>query len=560
MVATSIQATERPIFKVFTDDYAFSIPRYQRPYLWGKEQAQQLLDDLLGAMEDNSQPVDDLDPYFLGSTVLVKQEQSPDSDVIDGQQRLATLTILLAALRARLPGQHADDLTTFIYEKGNPLIGTTNRYRMALRERDRDFFRSYIQEEGGLDQLQEMGDVILIDSQRNIRDNALYFRDRLSELPEESCRRLAKFTLRKAYLVMVSTPSLDSAYRIFTVLNDRGLDLSHTDILKAEVIGQIPEPEQDAYTKKWEEEEAELGRDQFGDLFSHIRMIYRKVKLRGTVLKEIRESVKPTSDPRGFIDDVLMPYASAFADIQGELYESVDKAEEVNQLFKLLKLVDNWDWYPPAILFLSCYRDKPHELARFLKDLERLAATMMIRRVNINDRIERYGQLLQAIEKKEDLYSVDSPLQLSADEKRQAREILEGDIYSIVPMRLPVLLRLDGELGGGDASYNFKTVTVEHVLPQNPAHDGEWMKLFPDEDERKQLTNCIGNLVLLPRRKNSQASNYDFARKKTEYFARGGISPFALTTDVLNSDKWTADVIRHRRDRLVAKLGEIWRL
>ena len=89
-----IAAVEINLDKLFTDEYEFVIPEYQRPYTWGVEHAVQLLVDLQEALER------DLDePYFLGSIVLVKDAQSPRAEVIDGQQRLVTLTLLLAVLR-----------------------------------------------------------------------------------------------------------------------------------------------------------------------------------------------------------------------------------------------------------------------------------------------------------------------------------------------------------------------------------------------------------------------------------------------------------------------------
>ena len=559
MPVTSIEAGEEPIHKGFSDQFAFTVPRYQRPYLWDEVLAEQLVDDLLDALDESAEQVDKLDPYFLGSILLVKDKGSPDAEVIDGQQRLATLTILLAALRVRLPSENVD-LTKYLYEKGDRLLGTPNRYRLTLRGRDEDFFREFIQEENGLDQLQESRDVVLTDSRRHLRENAFLIGSRLSKLSDARSEQLAAFILKKCYLVVVSTPILDSAYRIFMVLNDRGLGLQAPDIIKAEVIGKIPEPEQNAYTQKWEIQEEELGRQQFEILFAHIRMIYRKAKLRGTTLKEIREYVKPDTDPRGFVDRILLPLSDALLDIQGEQYESTTQADQVNQIFSLLKLVDNSDWYPPAILYLSTHREKPGQLEQFFTDLERLAATMMIRRANINERIERYGRLLTAIEKRADLYSEPSPLQLSSDEKGAVLRALEGDIYNAAAIRLPVLLRLDRVLASGDASYDLKMVTVEHVLPQHPEPDGEWIEHFPDEEERKELTHCIGNLVLLSRRKNTQASNFEFERKKQEYFMRKGVSDFILTTEVLAEPAWTADVVRDRRERLVEKLRGTWRL
>src|SRR5205085_2221623 len=122
------------------------------------------------------------------------------------------------------------------------------------------------------------------------------------------------FILIRCFLIVVSTPDLDSAYRIFSVLNDRGLDLSHTDILKAEIIGKIAQPRRDAYNAKWEEIEASLGREMFQSLFAYIRTIHRKVKTKDTILKEFRTYVRPTDHPEQFIDKSLKPYAEAFYD------------------------------------------------------------------------------------------------------------------------------------------------------------------------------------------------------------------------------------------------------
>src|SRR5258708_7826171 len=92
-----IHGGELPAQEIFSDHYCFAIPRYQRPYAWTTEQTGELLDDLLGNLNGHA-PVDQLDPYFLGSIVLIKEDKIPASQVVDGQQRLTTLTILLATL------------------------------------------------------------------------------------------------------------------------------------------------------------------------------------------------------------------------------------------------------------------------------------------------------------------------------------------------------------------------------------------------------------------------------------------------------------------------------
>lgn len=558
----AIHATEKALFKVFSNDFAFSIPAYQRPYAWTREQASELLTDLLSFLGDGSESITDANPYFLGSIVLIKSEDAPEADVVDGQQRLTTLTILLAILRSLLSQESALEVTKFIYQKGNKFEGTDDRYRLKLRKRDEDFFRKHIQDGKSLDALLELDTSQLTDSQRNIQINARYFLEELQQLAEQRLEQFVHYLMTRCFLVVVSTPDLDSAYRIFSILNARGLDLSLTDLLKAEIIGAIVHPsQQEKYTKIWEEEEEDLGRDTFQELFAHIRMIYRKAKLRETALSEFRNHIKPQEEPRQFIDGVLKPYSDALEIIKAANYQSNDKAaNEVNSLLRWLNKIDNFDWIPPAILYFSQNHHNPTHLKRFFADLERLAAGLLILRADINERISRYGKLLAAIEGGTDLYALDSPLQLTSDESNQIINTLDGDLYLLKRIRLYVLLRLDSDLSKGVASYDYPVITVEHVLPQNPSAGSEWLKWFPNEKNRVQYVHRVGNLALLSRKKNSEAQNYDFSKKKEKYFSRESVAAFALTSQVLHESTWTPAVVDQRQSDSLQSLKKIWRL
>jgi hypothetical protein len=557
----TIHAIEKALFKILNNDFAFAIPPYQRPYAWTTEQASELFTDLLAFLGIGLQPVEEVNPYFLGSIVLIKGEDSPEADIVDGQQRLTTLTILLAALRTLVDSEYAAEITEYIYEKGKKSIRTPNRYRLKLRERDEEFFRRYIQNEKGLDGLLQLDSAQLTDSQKNIQANAKYFTEALANLSEAQRIRFLQYLMARCFLVVVSTPDLDSAYRIFSVLNARGLDLGLTDLLKSEIIGAIPTNYQEKYTKIWEDEEEDLGRETFQELFAHIRMIYRKAKLRETALNEFHKHIQPQKEPQKFVDEILKPYSDSLEIIKTATYQSDKGAETVNSLFRWLNQIDNFDWVPPAILYLSQNRHSPDKLKQFFTDLERLAAGLMISRADINDRIERYGRLLTAIEEKADLYANDSPLQLAPDEATQVMKTLNGDLYLIKRIRQYVLLRLDSALAQGEATYDYPIISVEHVLPQNLSKGSVWIKWFPVEEERTQYTHRIGNLALLSRKKNAQAQNYDFDKKKEGYFATSkGVSPFALTTQVLQKAEWTPAIINQRQKELLQKLKTLWRL
>lgn len=521
-----------------------------------------MLDDLLGFVGTGTEPIGDLNPYFLGSIVVIKEDHRAEAEVVDGQQRLTTLTILLSAIRSLLTGDDAKGLTDYIYEKGNPIEETEDRFRLTLRERDAEFFRDYVQKEGQIENLRSLDLGKLGDSQSNVRQNALLLVDRLKKLAPDTCKRLAQFVIKQCFLVVVSTPDFASAYRIFTVLNNRGLDLSHSDILKSDIIGKIPHAEQEKYGKRWEDTEEMLGRESFADLFSHTRTIYRKAKTKETVLAEFRQYVmKQVTDPKKLLDEVLLPFAQAYSDIKDASYESASGAEEINRLLGWLGRIDNTDWLPPAILFMARNAHDPQALVLFLSDLERLAATLMIIRAGINERIERYGRVTMAIEKGDDLYQEGSPLQVSAEQSSKAVEALDGDVYNLIPpLRSYILLRLDSALSGGGATYEYDLITVEHVLPQNPEPGSRWEAWFPDSSQRNQVVHRLGNLALLTRRKNSSARNFEFEKKKTSYFTKGGVSPFAITTQVVGEEEWTAPIVQRRQTDLLEKLKGVWRL
>lgn len=555
----TIHATEQELKRIFSDDYFFRIPGYQRPYSWTRDHTATLLDDLLEALPPEGVDVHDGAPYFLGSIVLIKDPNFPDADVVDGQQRLTTLTILLAALRDLSGPSEAEALHKYICELGDKFSGTEDRFRLQPRPRDRLFFRDQVQQPNAIT-LYHPDETQLADSHANIRANTTYLKQELQNKSSGLRDRLAMFLLQRCFLVVVSASDQASAYRIFSVMNDRGMDLEPTDILKADIIGALPQEQEQHYTELWEGLEEDLGRDRFADLFGHIRMIHRKAKARQALMQEIRDSLRPQERPQQFIERTLAPMARAFQTIENADFGQRQQAAEVNSHLIHLNRLDNSDWLPPAISFFARYESHPGTLLPFLADLERLAYALFLRRAAVNERIDRYIRVLDAIDREADLSHEDSPLQLSFQEKEQVLKTLRGPVFTQVQIRLPVLLLLEDLLSGETDRQAYRIVSVEHVLPQSPAPDSEWPKRFPDHAQRDQLVHTLGNLVLMPRTKNPDAQNWDFERKKAEYLGRNGETPFALTEQVLNTREWTPEEVERRQRRLVSTLAEAWRL
>lgn len=558
----TLTAKEQPLSNIFSDEYVFTIPGYQRPYAWGTEQAQELLDDLLGALASAPAQLTEAAPYFLGSIVLIKSVAVSDATVVDGQQRLTTLTLLLSAIRAAVtdPSMQAD-ITSCIYEKGSLVKGTQARYRLSLRERDREFFRQFVQHEDGFTKLTALTRS-LPDAQGRIRANALAFQERLGTLPQTELLRLVQFVITRCYLVTVATPDLDSAYRIFGVLNSRGLDLSATDILKAEIIGNIAPELRDAYTKKWEDAEEDLGREAFGELFSHIRMVYRKAKPKGSLLKEFKEHVTPSAKPQAFVDRTLIPMAEAFSAITGADYASQKHAEAVNEQLRWLNRLEFKDWVPPALAFVVRQNQHPEAMLSFFLGMERLAYSMLARKSGVNDRLERFSALTAAIEKGQDLAAPTSPLQLTPLEQHETFTALNGPLYETHSSRAIATLmqRLDHLMADGSASYQHDMVSVEHIMPQQPAPNSQWLSWVPDPQTHQRWLHRLGNLTLLSRKKNSAASNYEFEKKKGAYFTKGGICAFAMTTEIMQYSEWSEEIMAQRHTRMLQTLEAHWQL
>jgi hypothetical protein len=347
------------------------------------------------------------------------------------------------------------------------------------------------------------------------------------------------------------------------VLNSRGLDLSATDILKASITGGIAETLRDDYTEKWEDTEETLGRDRFGDLFSHVRMIYRKAKPQGTLIKEFKDHVQgAVPEPTRLIDEVILPMARSYEEILNASYESTSHAEVVNEHIRWLNKLTFSDWVPPALVYLTRHRQTPEQVATFFQHLERLGFGLLSLKSGINERIERFSRLTREIESRADLMKPSSALQLTSHEQDKIYERLNGPVYKELsaPARTAILLRLDSLLSAGGARYDYEIVSVEHILPQNPKSGSTWLTWFPTPAERELWTHRIGNLTLLTRRKNSAASNYDFQKKKDAYFTQNGISPFVLTTQVLSHSEWTPAIVEQRQQDLLSTLTHHWKI
>lgn len=551
-MSNKITGKEYPLSKIFSADFEYHIPGYQRPYAWTEEETGILFDDLYEFFQTEA-----VDNYFLGSIVLIKDENKPYADVIDGQQRLTTLSILFSVMANSFHTEaYRNNCKKYLQEEGNILEGIAAQPRIFLRDWDQDFFSKYIQDIQ-LDALVQIDPVTLdTEAKRHIQKNCTVLREKFSEVfnDENDLLKFTQFILTRCFLVVVSTPNQESAFRVFSVMNSRGLDLLPTDIIKSMTIGKLPKDEEQKYTEKWEELENLTGRDGFNEIFTHTRTIFAKERPKKNLLDEFKEYVIKQTSPKSLVDEYLIPYTEAYVCLKNCDFSSTQNAEEINELLLWLNKTNNHDWMPPAIKFLTDHKNDSVYILWFIRKLERLASYLLVTAKDVNQRMERYKWILVEMESRPD-NNLTAPLEnieLTDWEKQQFIDALNGEIYSMTAKRRNYIIqRLDSFLSDGGATYNTKLFTIEHVLPQHPSADSEWMKLWPDTQTQRFWLNKIANLVPLTRQRNSAAQNYDFNTKKIKYFqSKNGTSSYTLTTQVINIAAWTPEVVEARQKDL----------
>lgn len=565
-MSSSIKGTESPLSCIFSSEYSFVIPAYQRPYDWGIEQAEALFNDLYDFYTEEKEKEDE--NYFLGSIVLIKDENHPHSEVIDGQQRLTTLTILLSLICSKFTPEDQGDFRQYIIDPGNKFKKIKSEPRLSIRDCDNDFFKKYVQDMNISDliklepngQKTEAQNKIIANAQRilSLLDKRITSYDDLFEF--------SSFLINRCYIVVVTTPTQTSAFRVFSVLNNRGLDLRPTDIIKAEIIGAISTEIRGEYTNKWEKMENDLGRDGFNDLFSQIRMIWMKKKSREKLREEFFTYVLKTKKvdektAENLIDNILEPYAEAYWIFTHCAYSSPHGADDVNDILSWLNQIGNSDWLPVAMLYYNKFGNNSSALNQFLIYLECLASYMLTASWDINHRIERYGKILQEIENSADEKHIEF-IKLTQEETSDFIDRLNSDVYKMVPQKRGYLIkRLDTFVSDGAAKYNSSVLTIEHVLPQTVPTNSEWEKNWPTEEIRQQWLHKIGNLIPLTKRTNSKAQNYEFNVKKDKYFSnKSGTTSYALATQVLNYNEWTPEIVQKRQKELVNSYIKGWHL
>lgn len=520
------------------------IPAYQRPYTWTASEVLALLTDLLLAFQRRA-PY-----YFVGHIVLVRCDRG-DFEVADGQQRLATLTMVLAYARDHLPAR-SEALQGLITVDG----AAEALPRLRLRRADERFFLEYVQVPGGLTRMRAPSDG-RSDSQTLICQAVETIEETLATLDLETLDQFIRFIARCATFDVMIADERGGAATIFPTMNNRGRSLSGPDILKQELLERsgLADAQADEAALLWEGLEDRLGRNAFSQLVGEILpIIFNGEQLRAPGdLNALRAAIQKRGPPKVFLTELLPRYGAALVELRQAAVKAGALSADVNRRIRRLLTLPETLWLAPAVAFLADHRTTPQRTLRFFKALEAMGLASYLNALRSDRKERRFARILQSMGEDQRLFGAQQ-LALSQAEHDALLGRINVQKRGESGHRRVVVLWLNAALPGGESLGLDDDATVEHILPTNP--NADWLRAFPIKDQRRELCDILGNFVLIGAAKNDRLGNRSFSIKMKEYFAEDGEPIFALTRDIKGATEWTPEMIRARHERLVRILAE----
>lgn len=581
----------------------YDIPRYQREYTWNQRDWANLYDDI--TQNDAG--------YFLGSFIVVNGTVNSKMDtihyeVIDGQQRLTTLSLLLAALYARIM-EHKDSIDDdMMLDDIRPLRNrlilksdkSMTRVIPQVQNHNLEDYRWILKEHIGLDAVMQKPKFLGL---RKMSKAFNYFYDRLGEdvggRDGIECVRCLLDICRlvcSAVVVQITVDSHADAYTLFASLNNRGVPLSAVDLIKNMLLGKVAgvnDGQLDYYFERWQEVLHNLGDDyktqerffrQNYDAFrrevnkpfigeSGSQLPLGSIATRSNLLK-IYEKRMEADDGALKVLDELTENSALYSKIIGLDQEGPD-SELSNQLLELSRAQGVASYL--MLLFLFKKQNQLELKDETLALLVKLLVCFFVRRnltdtpptrdlerlfISICESLESEG--LKGIAAAE--YIKKRLVDVSASDA-SFKERLEGPIYDVNPdmtryiltvIASPSVTKEMKPLWERYASGNY-VWTIEHIFPQGKNIPDEWVKMVADGDMSKAIevqekqVHTLGNLTITGY--NSKLSNMPFVTKrdrKDVYGANVGYrNGLNLNDELVNTDTWTSEQIQERTDKLV---------
>ncbi|GAA7753558.1 DUF262 domain-containing protein [Helicobacter pylori] len=527
----------------------YQIPIYQRPYQWGKEQCEELLNDLFENYEDHGE-----DDYFCGSLVFIQPNKDNKTDIVDGQQRLSTF-ILLAKVLATLYSERLDPMIQEYlqeswsdrHEDGKKkkrerldfdLVGSNAKkdFQEAL-----DFFDDLDASKGENSKSNDPSK-----GKNSYLKNAICLKNYLEKEEIEDINDFIQWLYSKVNFITITCPDADKALRIFNVLNARGLPLHATDIFKGELLKKLTEEkEQEKLATRWENLRQKCLDNGFAmeTLFSqHLTYLHPKTSKERMKIRLNTQFDELQKSPLEYLD-VVEDFYNAYC----EVLEMQDRYAHL-----LSYLEDN---YWRAILCASILHDYSESKIEALKELlVKFYYQHWVAGQAKSTREQTCCNIINALKEKKNIDDIISIARKNLGEysvtQHFKEKLRDSPVYKKQPTKnpwiKPILILVEYFMSDDPNPKRIQTndFHVEHILPQKPTLSSQWAKDF-SEEEREHYTHSLANLTLLGGKRNIEASNLDFKDKKKIYMGEEISLSKKRPFRVMTCYKMTIDIAHH---------------
>ena len=556
----AIETVNSTYSEVMSNDKRYRVPRFQRDYSWDIEQWEMLWQDIQTIADDRMQ-------HFMGYMIL--QEDREDMKVfsiIDGQQRLTTLSIIILAALNRL--QH-------LIESGCDREGNTARMEMyrgryfgvkdpitlsispkfELNRIDDKYFQD-ISNDLDVDNRRSMAE-----SNRKIEKAFKYFKKQFDSFERgEDVAEIVEYISGGLVFTLVIVKDSLHAYTVFETLNARGLRLSVSDLLRNYLLSTLDADDDgseeafDRFDVLWEEILQELGETDFSEFIRRHRSMTKKIVRMKDLFRNLRIDIDRKDRVFPYLENIK-EYAPIFAALHNHNDDLWKRAgmERESELRGLVKSINQFNIKMPfGLMMIGFDRMDIEDFINLLKKiidfsmryivicekspspLEDLYNEMAMNIANENVDLRSSILLLK------DVYPTDDEFKNGFSSKSYPQKSRRRASF--------FLRKIEGYLGGSEPP---EDITLEHVLPYSPSV--EWQEYFGVQDYSNAIDR-LGNLALLPANQNLAQESFEEKRKVLE------ASPYAINQKIASYPRWDMDtLIKHQR-WLADQANTVWRI
>jgi uncharacterized protein with ParB-like and HNH nuclease domain/predicted transport protein len=554
-----MKASETSLISLFSSVKQFTIPIYQRTYDWSKEECKELFNAILKAGQNNEQK-----EYFIGSVVYIKEDPYQATafnkvNVIDGQQRLTTITLLLKAIQDHMKekgiSKIADD--TSADEIGKEYLLNMDKeeerhYKLILTRGDKETLFNVVKSRE-----------YPKDYSENIRENYEYFKNLLGE---NDIDIIFRGILKLSIIDVSLDPRYDNAQLIFESLNSTGKALEQSDLIRNYMLMGLDKEKQDKiYTDYWYPIEEAFSESESDSIFDAFLRDYLTIKTN-TIPKfgDIYEAFKKYS--YGKETQELVADVDKYSKHYIKLHLESEADVELRQAIRDLNELDVNVSYPFLLCIYEDYMNEKITRDDFLKILQLIESYIFRRSIcgiptaSLN---KTFATLYKKINKDNYVESIQAGI-LLLDKYRSIpnnqefmASFVDKDIYNYKKTKY-VLRKLENsnrkkELVDPD------NYTIEHIMPQKEDMTEEWKKELGERWEQihEKYLHTIGNLTLT--QYNSEYGCKPFLEKRD---MPGGFSqsPLFLNSKIKSLDSWNENEITQRAEELAKLAVNIWQI